>query len=256
MYDLTLITPTRDRPECMELAEEWLIRQDYEGHLQWIIVSDGDQGFMHPFEKCVTHEGLLKIDAQVVTRPPSDEGRTSLPSNLLHVLDRVDADRVVIWEDDEWYRRDYLRWCEAALSGGDIAGEVVAAYYHLPARRWEEAEVWNQASLARTCFWSDALPAFKRCCEAAKAAGEPFVDLYFWGLRGNVEGVDKLRKLPYWRRPPGAVGMKGLPGRAGLGARHNPNSVKNQDDENLTKLREWIGDEDANVYADLMKVAK
>ena len=49
------------------------------------------------------------------------------------------------------------------------------------------------------------------------------------------------------------VALKGLPGEYGIGAGHIADNPRYQKDKDGKQLREWIGNEDAQAYFDLLK---
>ena len=78
-------------------------------------------------------------------------------------------------------------------------------------------------------------------CEKRSGFG---VDARLWSL-AKASGLkcDEYDDMP-------VIGVKGLPGCAGLGVGHRPNATWHDDTE-LKKLRQWVG-ADAEVYAGLL----
>lgn len=230
---VTLITPTRDRPEAFALCERWISRQTVRP-FQWIVVDDGDV----PINPTMGQD--------YVRREPSEKVNT-LPENLLAALPLVKGRVVVMVEDDEWYAPDYVERMARGLAQAPLGGERHARYYHVGDRAWRE-KLPNQrqhCSLCRTGFSADLIPRMVEACEVSKLLGDPFVDMRFWGVNPGCSGpVPSSVNVSIDR--PLSIGIKGLPGRGGLGSAHRPGSLPKKDPTGA-KLVEWIG-EDAQFY--------
>ncbi len=200
--ELTVITATGDRPLTLAMGRWWLLRQSLLP-AQWIIVDDGQEPLPHS----------LRWGADYVYRQPApDEVGQTLTKNLLVALSRVRYPRIVLVEDDDWYHADYLRVMNRALDLYDLVGQGEAIYYHYPTAMWHRHPNLRHASLAQTAFTAEAVPSFTEICAQAESA---FVDMPLWKRL-----VGKRRVLP--GSPPLSIGMKGLPGRRGLGFGHVP----------------------------------
>lgn len=286
MPDVALITPTRDRPEAFYLCCTWLFRQTFMRPVQWIVVDDGDTPVDSGFRQV---PGQRNWTLSYLRREPSAVACT-LQDNLLAAIDVVDAPVVLIIEDDEHYSPLYVEEMVWRLRDVDLTGETRARYYNVAERRWGiMGDNTKHASLCRTGFRTTLMPAFKKIVEVANENHDPFIDIRLWkgvplATKPTPAAPGHDPKRP-WARPfatkvaaPSAipqsvinepsylpegsravlfenrgisVGIKGMPGRGGIGRAHGSKAFKNPD-PTWAKLIEWIGP-DAEAY---MQVAK
>lgn len=229
---ITAITPTGDRPEALRLASIWMGRQTYDGPVQWIVVDDGHKPNPAPW----VQDGW---EVEYVRRDPEFSGTpASLASNVLAALPLVKSDLVVMVEDDDYYRPHHLETMEFKLNGAMAAGDGMQRYYHVPSRRYVEM-VNRGSSLAQTAFRMDVAKTMEEACNYAIERGSKGVDARFWGLLMK-------RKVPVniYDDPVTVAGIKGLPGRPGLGIGHRPDDHQTypwREDPDLEKLLEWTG---------------
>ena len=215
---ITLITPTGDRHAAFMLCEKYMERQTYAGELQWIVVDDG-------YEQ--TH---VTLDQDYIRRNPGEP--KSLGNNLLAALQYVYFDKILVIEDDDWYSPNYVQYMDLLLNSYNMVGEGRSIYYNITNRKWRHLGNSRHASLCQTGFKSDCLDRFARILSTK----EKFYDIHLWRLSGSKHlFFDKFL----------CVGMKGLPGRSGIGMGHRDfNGIY---DQNWEKLRELIG-QDVEVY--------
>lgn len=227
MSRLWVLTPTGGRPVAWALAERWMRRQTVQPHA-WVIVDD-----------CLPEQEVNAPGAVVIRRRPQwRPGTCTQARNLLEgigYLERHAAteDVVAVWEDDDWYAPDYLetvlRWVETA----DLVGEGCARYYHIGAQRYHVHRNTGHASLCSTAFRvGPVLPLLRAICQRQP----PMVDLQLWATAVSRRVVTPAALV---------VGVKGLPGRAGIGAGHRMRTGHQHDPDGAV-LREWVG-EDAEL---------
>lgn len=227
---IVLITPTADRPHGIALCEKWMARQT----VQWDrwIVADGGQ------EKCNPTLGQEHVHVA-----PQPRGFGSLCANVLAAVDAVgtlDADDVaLVIEDDDYYLPTHIEQAVTNIRAGVmLTGPRWLYYYNVRLRGWMKMDR-NRASapLCGTALRGDALlrlAAAARLCQRTHSH--------------NVDGA--LWRMPLTRRlheDPRVVGIKGLPGRVGLGIGHDPRRNWNADRDSV-KLRELLG-ADVRWYA-------
>ncbi|WP_414490531.1 glycosyltransferase family A protein [Stenotrophomonas maltophilia] len=224
---LTLLTATGARPAAWALCERWMARQDYAGPVRWIIVDDGPE----PQPVTLRREGW-----QLVLVRPSPHwapGQNTQARNLLKGLAAVGPEeRLVIIEDDDWYAPDWLTTVAAELEHAELVGEHRARYYNVEQRRGRQLANTGHASLCSTAMRGSALRDFADACRVRPK----FIDLELW-------------RRPRDRRLFGGhrvVGIKGLPGRGGIGMGHDPD-FKGEADASGDLMRGWVG-EDAEEY--------
>ena len=219
---ITVITPTADRPFAWPLAEKWMARQTVQPDL-WIVSDDGHQAA--PITMGQTH----------IRRERTHEGGASLAMNLLSALPHVPEGLVFIIEDDDAYRPDHIEVQARRLADVEATGCRWMDYYNVEHRKWKVTR--NAcAALCNTAFRSSRLPDLEAAAKQALAEGIYHVDRLFW-QRVGYQGLHDERTV---------VGIKGLPGSAGIGVGHRPGRGW-QPDPQGRKLRQWIG-EDAACY--------
>ena len=224
---LTLLTATGCRPQAWEQCRRLMARQTYVGPVRWVIVDDGEQ----PQDMELPQPGW---HFEVIRRQPYwSAGQNTQALNLLAGLEVIEAsERVAIIEDDDWYAPDWLATVDRELKRAELVGERLARYYNVPLRRAQQLRNARHASLCSTALRGAALRTLRAAC----ARRQTFIDIDLWSHHPS-------RALFGGHR---AVGMKGLPGRGGIGMGHSADFRGVADPEGLL-LREWIG-ADADDY--------
>ena len=224
---LTLLTATGARPEAWAICQSLMLRQDYAGPVHWIIVDDGPEPQPVTFER----EGWSLTTIR--PHPRWEPGQNTQARNLLAGLRIVKPDaRLVIIEDDDWYRADWLRTVDAALDRAELVGEYRARYYNIPQRRARQLTNTQHASLCSTAMRGAAIETFRWACQRHAK----FIDLELW----------RKHRSRYLFGGNRVCGIKGLPGRGGIGMGHSKDFAGTHDPDGRI-LREWIGD-DADMY--------
>lgn len=227
--NVTVITPTSDRPAAWPLAERWMARQTVQPD-QWIVVDDG------------ATPAPLTAGQQHIRRARTGEGGQSLAANLLAAIPHVRGDVVLVMEDDDYYRPAHIEVQLRHLGMHDAVGCVWLDYYNLRHRAWRVLR--NPcAALCNTAFYAHYLPVLEAAAERVRAAADGFyhVDRLFWDAMGTA-GLHEDRTV---------VGIKGLPGLAGIGMGHRRRGPWERDPA-WRQLRAWVGD-DADAYIRLME---
>jgi hypothetical protein len=225
---LTLLTATGARPQAWAICERLMAAQDYAGPVRWIIVDDGPEPQAVTFKR---HCWQL-----VVIRPAPlwQPGQNTQARNLLKGLECVDRrDPLAIIEDDDHYHKDYLAEVFRRLQRAELVGECKARYYNLALKRGRQLSNSGHASLCSTAMRGPAIETFRQACLKAPK----FIDLELW-RRHPSRHLFSLGLV---------TGIKGLPGRGGIGMGHR-DDFKGTADPDLTLLRQWIGD-DVELYA-------
>lgn len=219
---ITLITPTADQPTGVALMERWISRQTM-GYDEWIVADDG-----------VEHASLTMGQIHMKRRR-RDEGGRSLAQNVMHAIKAATGDVILIIEHDDFYAADHIETCVRRLErmGSGATGSINQRYYNLPHKSWRLMRNVGSA-LCNTAFTRDHLPSMERAALRAYQSNRICVDRFFWDSLPrrywDVHDVDTV------------VGIKGLPGRKGLGLGHRPDRNWTSEAE-PRKLREWVGDE-------------
>lgn len=222
---LAVLTPTGDRPQAFALAERYMLAQTLQPDL-WFVTDDG----------ATPIDGTL--GQSMIRLPQWTQSGTSQHRNMIELLaaaERSDADAFVIWEDDDRYAPAYLERCAELLQQYELIGETPARYYNVKTRHWRTFRNDTHASLCQTAFRRSMIQPMREVV----ATGQ-WIDMAFWPRylsRGHLwEGYNVL-------------GIKGMPGRAGISNAHRETESWGHYDADLSKLREWIGN-DADLYAE------
>jgi len=225
MPDLSLITCTADRPVAFALCERWLSRQSFRGSVEWV-VSDGG----------ATPAVCTMGQVHLRNEPHADPRRNFL-TNLGAGLARATADKIAIIEDDEWYGPDWLTTVWDMLNCFDLIGEGRAKYYNVATRRYHTCGNTAHASLCQTAFHRSVL---EWMLPQLAGFGTTFVDMR---LLWQAPPTFTRCLLPASRH---VVGIKGLPGKTGIGMGHRLDA-RHKHDADGSVLRRWVGD-DAHAY--------
>lgn len=246
MEGVTLLTCTSDRPVAFGLCERWIRRQTYKGPIQWIVVDDG--------EKPVVCTG----DQEYIRLPPAESPRESFRRNNLAGLEAARYGKLLWIEDDDWYHPDYLGFMVGLLDIRDLAGCGHARYYNIRYRLWRIHPNGGHASLCSTGMRRSLYGVAEKILRESNftiRTNPQQLDGTLW----RRSGIGNKRKvlLP---ESPHVVGMKGMPGKSGLGIHHQRDEIKPrhspgesqeyQDDPALKQLEQWIGS-DVSFYRSL-----
>ena len=223
---LTLLTATGMRQKAWDTCQHLMMRQTYAGDVHWIIVDDGADKQKISFDRL--NWGLTVVRPTKLWKP----GNNSQCSNLLAGLNVVcPDDRLVIIEDDDYYSSEYLSSIDEWLNGADLVGESHAKYYNVKSKVYADLKNENHASLCSTAMKGEAIDFFIEVVKQQSMQAKPFIDLSLWK---RFEGSKSLHNAGL------VVGIKGLPGRPGIGAGHRMNGSQ---DLSLEKAKEWLGND-------------
>lgn len=230
--NISIIIPTGARPEAYALCERWVKTQTLQPN-EIIVIDDGEI----PTE--------ITLDATVILPERKwSLGDNTQKRNLLIGLGEASGEIVCILEDDDYYAPNYLEVMHKELTNPrysfEAVGELNSRYYNLKHRKYRLLNNTSFAPLCQTIFRRSLIPILK---EVIIESDSKF-DVRFW----------KRLTCPRYLFPDTkvTVGMKGMPGRPGLGVGHNSEGSNwQQDTENLDHLFKWIGD-DALAYKELL----
>ena len=240
---ITAITPTGDRVLAFALCQYWMSRQTVKPD-QWIVVDDGKVP-MTPF-----------VPMEYIRREPlpSDPEHT-LTVNLKAAYPLIKGNKIMIIEDDEYYAPGYVAEMATRLDHHELVGIKHAKYYHLGSGGYCTHANINHASFAETAFRASFLPIFKPFLDIDI---HTFLDIRIWR---KVRGIVHLRAPSQMKRdrrgflfvddPPLYLGVKGLPGRVGIGIGHDEKRYAHRDTPDRDVLKKWIPG-DYQVYLDIL----
>jgi hypothetical protein len=244
MSSICIITLTGDRPLALSLCDKWVSQQTRKPD-QRIVVDDGKIPMVP-----------TPIIDYIRREPKPHDPAHTLNINMLEALKHVKCDNVVIFEDDDYYAPTYLEEMERQLVNGDVVGIGHAKYYHLPSGGYSQQDNMGHASLAQTAFKASMIPFVESC---AKQNDGHYLDVRLWlGSGGSITGGEippsghRVGKNGWiFKDNNQYVGIKGLPGRPGIGTGHEKNTYGNKDTNHIM-LKKWIP-KDYQVYLDVLK---
>lgn len=215
---VSLITPTGSRREAFALCERWISQQTYKGPMEWIVIDDGD-----PPVTCHLQQLLL--------RPPwrwTSSGQPTLPKNLLQGLPHVTSEYLLFIEDDDYYAPGYVATMVQRLSEAALVGEQNAHYYHVGLGAWHICNNTKHSSLCQIGIRAELLDCAIEVCRR----GSYWIDLTL------CSEVRDRKLFPYSGQ---AIGVKGMPGRPGIGVGHRVGWSAYAPDIGGQVFAEWVG---------------
>ena len=228
---LDIITPSGDRPLQFSLCMEWMKRQDFKDRVHWIIADDSIDGYYDvsgmPDNWEITH---LKIHRNK-TPEYSSQGE-----NLFLALNAIKYDKIVMIEDDDYYSNYWLSLCSTHLDSYGMFGVKNLINYNLGNRTWLHKTYAGRDNnpMCSTSLRSDLVPELKLICTS------------------NMDSFDHLiweKKKTFYLKEytiPPVIGIKGLPGRAGMTTKHR--RVLPNQDPTLQSFKQLVGEEAFYLY--------
>jgi len=225
----TIITPTGDRHKLFKLCEKYVNRQTIPPS-QWIVVDDGQKPIT---AKSATH---------YVRRTPlkSDPVHT-LKLNIQVAIPLIKYDKILIFEDDDWYHPIYAKIMLKCLKRYNLVGLTKSIIYNVQAKRYKIIRRATHSAFATTAFKksviTDLIPIIND--------QEDFhIDEGLWL---SYEGPKKIRNNDGFY-----IGIKGMPSnRPGLTRPHDYDNHKELFDfkDKTYKILDYhLGDIDSAVY--------
>lgn len=239
---ITILTPTGARPQVFKLCESYVQRQSVPNDIEWVVIDDTLPPNTPHRRKEFKTKGGGKVTQ--LTYPSSKQWRPGINTqrpNLDIGIPLIHGDYVFTIEDDDWYRADYMEAMLYQLKRFPVVGQCFSRYFNAATREYKEWGNYLHCSLAETAFRRSELDRFER----AVNSGDLFIDIAFWRIIRD-EGVNCIR----FNHQGLACGMKGLPGRMGIGSGHTPDKSFTKD-LSFKQLKAWVGVEDAQVYIDM-----
>jgi hypothetical protein len=241
---ITAITPTGDRPLAFALCQNWMFHQTVKLD-QWVVVDDGK----------VPTKPFVPMD-YIRREPQPDDPRHTLLLNLKTAVPVIKGDKILIIEDDEYYAPNYVQEMAIRLNRYEVVGVKNSKYYHLPSGGYCTHANMAHASLAQTGFRSSFLPTLSKLLENPDRS---YLDVQIWrnagGVihdRASIQGLTRNRRgLLFIDNPPLYLGIKGLPGRPGIGIGHTENRYAQFDGPDRAILKKWVP-KDYQIYLDII----
>lgn len=229
---ITIITPTGFRPEAFKLCQNYIQRQTYRGPIQWIVVHDEgtedlELTLPNPNIQIEVHKGPTVWQ----------EGLNTQRLNMNLALSKVKGKFIFVMEDDEWYSSRYLEIYCSLLEKFGAVGESNSKYFHVQVQGYKEMGNVSHSSLSQTAFRVELLELMKM----AVNSGNMYFDIVFWLTlqRDKIPTVLMNNKNL-------SIGIKGMPGRGGIGAGHRTKDYII--DLDWKRLESWVGPIDSTLY--------
>ena len=213
-----LICVTGGRPEAFGLLGGYINRQTYQGPATFLVVDDCDPATPLPDSRFAVE----------VIRPSWrwQKGDNTQCQSMALALEQVgDNDTVLIIEDDDAYLQNHIEATLHELETVELTGEKVARYFNVYTRRHQTMSQSNHATLASTGVRGNALKLLREICDRPARS----IDINLWH---EFHGSKRLTENA------NVVGIKGLPGRSGIGIGHRPAFGVPDTDNTLQK---WLG---------------
>lgn len=198
---ITALTPTGARPEAFAACCAMMAAQTYPGPVRWVVVDDGPSPLRVP--EIIGWE-IVHMRREPYWRP----GENTQADNILAGLEHCGGPLAIIEDDDE-YAPWWLWQCGEWLRDADLVGESHSLYRHRVTGGQRDMGNDKHASLCSTALKGGAIEALRRICEA----GGKGIDVRLWR---EFHGSKALHKP----EPRGVTGVKGWPGRPGIGMGH------------------------------------
>lgn len=233
---ICLITPTGNRIDQFKICTKWMHRQDYTGKVLWIIVDDG------PGVTTNSVQPEFRADWEIVKVYPKPvwAGTNTQGRNLKAGIDALTSHErfkevrsIFIIEDDDYYKPVYLTEMVGRMKNFSLIGETNTVYYNVQWRQYCDNNNRQHSSLFQTAFRPDQIALFVSCLQ------NKWIDADMWAKATNKH-LFHAGML--------SLGIKGMPGRGGIGAGHK-RTMSFIQDQSLQSLKQLIGEEDAEVYA-------
>jgi hypothetical protein len=220
---IVLITPTGARPQQFQMCATWMIKQTYSNSVVWVIIDDA-----FPISTNSVNDNFRSNWTVVKIYPkPLWAGQNTQARNI-----RAGIKYIMDSYKKEDYRPIYLDRMMSLLKNHWIIGETNTIYYNVITRRFVINPNKSHASLFQSAFSWEALPYFENCYY------HPFIDCVLWNIVPN-----KYLFFDNYL----SIGMKGMPGRGGIGAGHK-RVFSMMPDLDMSYLKRLIGEEDAKHY--------
>lgn len=241
---VTLLTPTGGRPEAWALCQKYMATQTYKGPIQWIIVDDCPD---KPSLASAEIEKAPHIKQEFyISSMPWRPGINTQRINMIEALKHVKGDYIFVIEDDDCYMPTFLESLLFLLQKYEIVGQCNSRYYNLKERAYKEWRNYQHTSLCETGLRRSKLDLLDR----AVNSGQLFFDIALWQIVYSENHshliFDHIGLM---------CGIKGMPGKQGIGGGHVPDKTFTRDPF-FEKLKQWVGQEYAKAYIDIIQGKK
>jgi len=241
---IDIITPSGDRPLQFSLCVEWMKRQTFTDLVHWIVVDDSVEHYSIP--KMPDNWTVTHIKKE---KDPNIKNSTQA-INIMCAIDHLKYDNIVMVEDDDYYSPEWLEVCYNSLKTHSLIGRDNIIFYNMYTKSyWDKSyKGFDTNAMAQTALRSSLIPNLKNAC-LLDMDPTGMVDHNLW------KSVDKNDKILLERGPVEyVVGIKGLPGRAGMSNKHKQMLINS--DNNFQALKSIIGIDAFEIYMRTLQYAR
>lgn len=237
MPEIVLITPTGGRPEAFVMCQQMIQTQTVSPY-RWIIIDDSPNALDRP----TTVIGEVMC-ADKKWAPGHNTQRENL-NQAFETIGEPSPDRLIFFiEDDDYYNSKYLEVMSGYLAHINFVGISDSRYYNLMIPGYKYMRNFSHSSLANTGFRDTERN--RDLVMQAINSGHYYIDIELWKQVHSRRITNVLVSHTNL-----SIGIKGLPGRRGLGAGHSREGYFL--DEDLSVLENWL-DGDAFMYNKFIK---
>jgi hypothetical protein len=240
---IALITPTGARPGQFALCQMFMQRQTYAGEVAWVIVDDAQPRSTNAINGSFKPSWTI---IKVYPEPPWRIGQNTQGRNIEAAVNALlanyaekDIEAIFIIEDDDYYRPQYLDRMMQRFADFKVLGEMNTVYYNVFFRTYFINRNTSHVSLFQLAFRPEMIPLFASCY------GQRFIDFKFYE-KLHAQLYVHRGEVGFFNEGNLAIGMKGMPGRAGIGAGHGK-LLNMLPDQAMLFLTQQIQD-DAKLY--------
>lgn len=235
---ISLITPHADRPQAIGICEQYIRRlQIPDGYqIEWVLVDGGTES-----------RGEVTPDVYVQHRAPQHPAQ-NLCSNFLRAIKVANGEFILVIEDDDWYHPEYLCHMVELLKSAQMVGLTRSRYYHLGRRQYRVLRNKGHSSLCSTGFRADLVTALIPRVKQMIVKREKYIDIDLWQNTECIKALSNRHEL--------CLGIKGVPGKAGVSAAHRSEDDRWIDDLTCEWFRNYIGGQDFKRYLPFMQATR
>ena len=248
--EIALLTATGDREVAFELCIKWMSEQDYQGDIHWIIVDDGFTKATENVLDRTVFDKRFRVSILKRAQGSDEAGPRSMAQNILVGCSEIKEEKILIIEDDDYYHPFYIRDMVNRLTEHELTGTIWQNYYYLPDMTYRTYKNRGSA-LCSTGFRRNLIFLLQASAHRSFKKNLKGLDAYFWerAIESGYEYeiFDNTKKHLM-------IGMKGLPGRRGIGIGHHKRQhSKWMSDPAGEVLHLWVGDTAAELYIKIKK---
>jgi len=232
---IALITPTGARIDQFKICAKWMQRQDYTGEVLWIIVDDGAAITTNVVQPDFRENWqIVKVYPKPAWSGTNTQGR-NLEAGIVALTANEHYNKITgifIIEDDDYYKSFYLSQMVMRFGVHSLIGETNTIYYNVVWRQYADNCNRQHSSLFQTAFTPGVIPLFLKCLN------NKWIDAELWKQCTN-KYLFHAGTL--------SLGIKGMPGRGGIGCGHTK-SYGFLQDPSFIAFKQLIGETDAAEY--------